>query len=180
MVFLNVGIAAGQVREYRVVPEESVFGFEVEHLGVATVDGVFSIAEGSVLYDPARPDSVSARVSVDVSSVDTDNSLRDRELRSEDFLDVRRFPNITFVSTGSRAGQPGGQPTIAGRMSLYDTTREVEIPFRSSLDSTSGRLTIQSEFELVRSEYNLDFGILMNTMIGDTIQVSVTLVADPS
>jgi len=174
-------VAFGQAREYEVVPEASSFEFEIEHFGVATVNGLFSEASGSIQYDSLHPDSISATISIDVNSVDTGNRLRDKELRSEDFLDVRRYPRITFVSSGSGDVEGNEEKRIIyGRMTVYGTTRETEIPFDARLDSSTQELTIHSTFELNRADYKLDFGLLMNSMIGDVIRVTVTMTARES
>ena len=182
-------MANAQVQEYTIDPAASVFSFKVEHFGVATVNGTFSSASGRIHYDALQPDSLSAQISIDVESIDTSNSLRDKELRSEDFLDVRRYPTVSFLSLGStldqRATVAGGsrlsdsgavRRLVKGSMTLYGNTREIEIPVELKVSPNGSHVTIYSDFILNRKDFGLKFGILMDSLVGDEIRISVSMV----
>ncbi len=178
LVFLIVpSLVFGQGREYALEASSSIFSFEVEHFGVATVNGTFAIARGTIVYDSNQPDSMSAQITIDVKSIDTDKALRDKELRSEDFLDTERYPTIEFSSTGiGKARNAGQKKTVKGKMTVYGTTRDVELPFLLSLDATGNEATIRSEFVLNRKDYKMKFGFLMDSLVGDEIKVSAVIV----
>src|SRR6201991_1578912 len=83
---------------WRVDPAHSKVGFAVKHMGVATVRGEFGQFEGS-LEIGADLASSKATGSVQTASVDTNQDARDEHLRSADFFEVDKFPEITFTST---------------------------------------------------------------------------------
>ena len=168
-----------QSREYHVDATESRFNFTVDHFGVATVNGSFLSGAGVIFFDPEHPDSMRAELSIDVQSVDTGNGLRDKELRSEDFLDVRRYPTVSFNTTGMADASVGADPGIRmvrGLMTLYGNTMEIEVPVHVRLDPSGRAIRIESDFNLSRKDFDLKFGILMDSLVGDEIRVSVSVV----
>jgi polyisoprenoid-binding protein YceI len=91
------------------------------------VDGEFRQYEVEIDGDPAKPETVKVKASIDVASIDTQNAKRDNHLRSPDFFDAEKHPKITFASTSVRS--KGGQLIVKGQLSMHGTTREVTIPF---------------------------------------------------
>ena len=183
-LFLWPAMAFAQVEEFTIDASSSVFSFQVEHFGVATVNGSFSSASGTIYYDDQHPDSMRASLSIDVESINTDNKLRDKELRSEDFLDVKRYPRVSFTSSGSVAVVNNGgsetsanqQRRVKGLMTMYGQAREMEIPVVIRHKPTTNQLVVESEFVLSRKEFGLKFGFLMDSLVGDEIRVSVSAV----
>ena len=172
------GVVFSQAQEYAIDAAKSVFSFDVEHFGVATVHGAFSSASGTIWYDPLKPDSMLAQISIDVKSIDTDNKVRDKELRSEDFLDTDRYPTVEFASNGiSLATNTTQRRIVMGKMKVYGTTRDVELPFTVSLNLEKNELTIRSEFVIKRSDYKLKFGILMDSLVCEEIRISTVMVS---
>src|SRR5271165_2479246 len=76
-------------------PPHSSAQFSVRHLGVSTVRGAFTKVSGTVLYDPANLAKTSIQVTIDASSVDTRVDMRDNDLRSPNFLEVKESPTMT-------------------------------------------------------------------------------------
>ncbi len=100
--------------------------FRVSHLGFSYVLGRFNRFEGTFTYDENHPSASKVRVTVDVSSVDTNNAERDKHLRSKKFLDVKDFPEAIFKSTSY---EPTGKGTalLRGRFTLHGVTRPIVI-----------------------------------------------------
>lgn len=172
------GLANAQMRSYTVDMSASIFSFEVEHFGVMTVKGLFTRGGGTIRFNRLDPRSLYASVFLDVGSVDTKNSRRDRELRSEDFLDAPRYPIISFESSAMVFPNGNGfDQQVSGRITIYGTTREVTYPVTISLDKSGREITIRSVFSVQRGDFGLDFGFLMNAMIADEVNVVVKLVA---
>jgi|SRR6267378_4440716 len=100
--------------------------FSVRHLGISTVRGQFEKLSGSVTYDPAAPDKTSISASIDANSVNTRVEMRDNDLRSPNFLDVAKFPTITFKS--KRIEPSGsGKLKVIGDLTIHGVTREVTL-----------------------------------------------------
>src|SRR5215471_12651823 len=90
--------AAAQVETFQIDPRHSAAQFAVRHLGISTVRGVFTKVSGTVQCDPSDPTKTVLDVSIDVASIDTRVDIRDKDLRSQNFFDVEKFPAITFKS----------------------------------------------------------------------------------
>jgi len=112
--------------EYRIDPAHSFIHFRVSHLGIAWVQGRFNRFEGEFVFDEQTPANSRVTVTIDTASVDSNHAERDRHLRSDDFLDVRRFPNATFVATGFD-DQGDDRGVLTGDLTLHGVTRPVSI-----------------------------------------------------
>src|SRR5262245_64219943 len=98
--------------------------FTVRHMVVSKVRGRFTKWNGTLHLDPERPAESSVSVRIDAASVDTGITDRDNHLRSADFFDVARFPEVTFES--SRVEQRGPNSyRVTGNLTLHGVTREV-------------------------------------------------------
>ena len=99
-------------------------GFKVKHLGISTVRGAFSEYDGTVRFDPADLSTLSARTTVQVASIDTENERRDNHLRSADFFAADEFPAMTFVSKRVQNIE-GDRFELVGDLTIRGTTKEV-------------------------------------------------------
>jgi len=106
-------------------PYHTRIGFSARHLMVARVRGRFSEFSGKLVVaeDPLQS---SAELVIKAGSVDTGVAPRDADLRSENFLNVEKFPEITFRSTRI-TGHEGPVFTIIGELTINETTRPVEL-----------------------------------------------------
>jgi polyisoprenoid-binding protein YceI len=111
---------------WKVDPAHSSVGFEVKHMMISTVRGHFREFDGTLEAAPDDPANSRARGSVKVASIDTANAERDEHLRSPDFFDADRYPEIRFASTRV-AHVEGGTYAVWGELTIKDVTREVEI-----------------------------------------------------
>ena len=111
--------------EYDVDPAHSFVQFRIKHLGFSTLVGRFNDVSGEFTHDPANPEASMISVEIDAASVDTNHAERDKHLRSEDFLDVEKFPKVTFVSTKYTGDDQSG--TLEGDLTLHGVTKPVSI-----------------------------------------------------
>ena len=79
--------------------------FKVSHLGYSWVVGRFNQFDGEFSYDADAPQSSKITINIDTTSVDSNHARRDKHLRSDDFLDVEKFPTAKFVSTAFTPGR---------------------------------------------------------------------------
>src|SRR5947209_8277778 len=84
---------------YNIDPSHSSVHFSVRHLMVSNVRGEFSKLSGTIQFDPDAPANSSVEAIIDVNSINTREAQRDAHLKSADFLDVEKFPTMTFRST---------------------------------------------------------------------------------
>lgn len=100
--------------------------FRVQHLGYSWLYGGFKDFSGDFSYDSNAPQNSSATVVIRAASLDSNNAERDKHLRSSDFLDVDKYPEIKFTSTKySPAG--AGKGTLYGNLTLHGVTKPVAI-----------------------------------------------------
>jgi polyisoprenoid-binding protein YceI len=105
-------------------PLHSGVGFTIRHLVVSRVRGRFGTFEGTIVTGADVLDS-SVTATIDLTSIDTGNEQRDDHVRSADFLDVEKFPAMTYRSTGLRAD--GDDYVLDGELTLRGVTRNVPL-----------------------------------------------------
>jgi len=123
VAFSALATIAG-AQNWQIDSNHSSAQFSVKHLGVSTVRGAFTKVTGTANYDPKDPSKATVDITIDASSVDTRVQMRDNDLRSPNFLDVQKFPNITFRSKQVKpAGD--GKLQIIGDLTIHGVTKEV-------------------------------------------------------
>jgi polyisoprenoid-binding protein YceI len=98
--------------------------FRVKHLGYSWLYGRFNDFSGDFTYDDAKPEASSIQVTIDTASIDSNHAERDKHLRSDDFLDVEKFPKAKFESTRVEMVSET-KAKIYGNLTLKDVTKEV-------------------------------------------------------
>ena len=102
--------------------------FAVRHLMITNVKGRFGTLSGTVDYDPEKPEASQIDVTIDATSIDTRDEKRDAHLRSPDFFDAQRFPQITFRSARIEGNPPkkeGDRFRLVGDLVIRDTSMDV-------------------------------------------------------
>src|SRR6266496_3576557 len=115
---------------YTFDPAHSRIGFVARHAMVTKVRGAFNEFEGSAVVDGDDPTKSSARVTLQVKSIDTRNAQRDEHLRTNDFLDAETYPTITFTST-SVSNEGGNEFVVTGDLTIKDVTKTIPLPPKS-------------------------------------------------
>lgn len=126
-LFLLCGsaIAADQ---YKIDPVHSNVGFAVKHMVVNTVHGRFNDWSGEIIYDDKDPAKSSVNVTIKTASINTENSDRDTHLKSPDFLDVQKFPEISFQSKSVDKQSDGF--VAHGVLTIRGVSKNVDLPFK--------------------------------------------------
>ncbi len=100
--------------------------FKISHLGFSWILGRFNTFEGEFAFNDEDPAKSKVSVTIDTSSVDTNLAERDKHLRSDEFLDVKKYPEATFKSSSIElTGEDSA--VIKGDFTLHGVTREIEI-----------------------------------------------------
>ena len=171
--------------KYTVDPTHSSVVFAVKHMVISNVLGSFDKFDAVIMYDPENIEKSSVDVSIDVASVNTKDEDRDKHLRSEDFLDAAKNPNITFKS--EKIKKKGDQYVAVGALTIRGVTKQVELPFTLNGPITNpwGQVVmgIEIEFKLDRKEYNVKFDKAMDNgglVVGNDVKVVINLEAKKS
>src|SRR3954453_8735110 len=96
--------------------------FSINHAGFTQKHGSFRDLDATLHYDPHRPDQSQISVTVETASLDTGDGKRDRDVKSPQFLDVGKYPQMRFVSTKVTPG-PGGTLLVEGNLTLHGVTK---------------------------------------------------------
>lgn len=161
---------------YELDAARSSIGFVVRHLGITNVSGRFNRFEGEIHFDAADPTRSAVRVSIDAASIDTGNERRDNHLRSADFLEVARYPAISFV--GKRVERHESTLVLVGDLTIRDVTRVVAIPFQLEGPSTTGvprRIAARGALTIDRFEYGLKYNKLAEAVAVVAPEVRILL-----
>ena len=179
---MSIAITSVPTGTYSVDPGHSSVEFAVKHLGIATVKGSFSSFEGTL---EVGDDLSSARAygTVDVASVNTREAARDEHLRSPDFFDAERSPQLRFESTEIR---PLDEDVfeIVGQLEMRGVTREItltaEIQGRETDPWGNERVGLEVTGELRRGDWGLTWNQVLgsgNLLVADKVKLSLDLSA---
>jgi polyisoprenoid-binding protein YceI len=166
------------VDTYKIDPVHSETSFRVRHL-VSKVSGRFAKFEGTILVDNADMAKSSVNVTIDATSLSTDNGARDKHLASPDFFDSAKFPTLTFHSTAVKEVAKG-KLEVTGQFTMHGVTRTITIPV-TNLGTSAGMKPgtfvagFEGALEIKRSEYGMSTYI---PAVGDEVQITLNVEAD--
>ncbi|HEY5512149.1 MAG TPA: YceI family protein [Geomonas sp.] len=165
---------------WNIDPDHTSTGFKVRHLMVSNVKGTFGKVQGVVNIDDRDITRSSVSVTVDTASIDTGVAKRDADLRSANFLEVAKFPTMTFVSTKvAKSGADGLK--VTGNLTLHGVTRpvvlDVEGPSRESKDPWGNlRRGASASTKINRKDFGLTWNKALETggvVVGDEVDISI-------
>src|SRR5271163_1035762 len=166
--------AAAATSTWQLDPAHSAAQFSVKHLAISTVRGAFTKLSGTVQFDDKDITKSSVEVTIDVSSVDTRQPDRDKDLRSDHFFDADHFSTITFKSKKVEQVSPGklkvtGDPTIRG--ATKEVVLDVDGPTAPIKDPWGNqRIGVNATSKITRQDFGITYG---PGMIGDEISITI-------
>ena len=160
---------------YTLDPAHTRIGFIARHAMVTKVRGAFTKFEGSATIDAEDFTKSTAVVTIAATSITTGNEQRDGHLRSNDFLAMEDYPQITFVST-SVVQSSATTFELTGNLTIKDVTRSVTIPFDFEGGATDPFGNVRVGFEgsvtINRKDYGITWNAALETggvLVGDKI-----------
>jgi len=174
-VLLLAATAAAQAA-WTIDPAHSAAQFSVRHLGISTVRGAFTKVSGSAQFDGDNPSKSSVQATIDAASVDTRVEMRDKDLRSPHFLDVEKYPTITFQSKKVEANGTG-KLKVTGDLTIHGVTKEavldVDGPTAAMKDPWGNMRRGASATTTINRK---DFGVNgAPTAVGDEITITLDI-----
>jgi polyisoprenoid-binding protein YceI len=172
--------ASSLAAQWTIDPAHSSASFAVKHMMVSTVHGSFTGLKGLVDYDPANMAASKATLTIDAGTVDTRNENRDKDVKGPNFLDVAKFPAITFVSKRI-VPVSAGKFQLVGDMTMHGVTKEVTFDVEGpALPVKDARGNMHSGATATTKLNRKDFGLVWNktldnggAMVGDDVDVTV-------
>jgi polyisoprenoid-binding protein YceI len=174
------GVASAST--YTIDPVHSDVSFKIRHL-VSKVSGQFTEFDGTITADFGNLDASSVVFTIKAASIDTKNEDRDKHLRSADFFDVEKYPEITFVS--SKITKSGEQAfAVTGTLTMHGVAKTVTLPvsFLGEVKDPWGNT--KAGFEIGTDIDRKDYGIIWNKaldaggmILGDEVEITINLEA---
>jgi len=155
-------------------PAHSEVQFKVKHLVISTVTGFFKGFEGSLETENADFDGAKINFSLDIDSIDTNQSQRDGHLKSADFFDAAQFPKITFNSTSFKIID-GDEYELTGDLEIKGVSKSVTLNVEYGGSTNDFYGNTKAGFEVTGKINRKDFGL---TWDGVTEAGSVVLGSD--
>jgi polyisoprenoid-binding protein YceI len=149
---------------YTLDPAHTRIGFVARHAMVTKVRGAFNDFEGTATLDGTNPANSSAQVTIKAGSIDTRNAQRDEHLRSNDFLAMEQYPQITFVSTGARQIDDTTFE-LTGDLTIKGVTNSITVPFSYEGAATDPYGNLRVGFEGAVTISRKDYGITWNAAL---------------
>ena len=167
--------AASANETYKFDPSGSTIGFSV-HQFLGTTHGKFTKFNGKIEIDRERPENSSVTAQIDVRSIDTRINKRDDHLRSAEFFNVEKFPQITFKSrTVKRTGPQSGD--ILGDLTMHGVTRPttLHVKLLTPIKETSRTRWVVTADPITRRDFNLMFAPATETVSGISQTVAINI-----
>jgi polyisoprenoid-binding protein YceI len=165
---------------YQIDPAHSSAQFSVRHMMITNVRGGFSSIKGTVVYDSENPGATTIEAVIDVSTIATLDTQRDAHLKSADFLDVDKYPTITFKSKKVEATGLG-EAKVTGDLTIHGVTKEVVLnvdgPTAEGKDPWGNtRIGASATTKIKRSDFGLTWNAALETggiMVGDDLKIDL-------
>ncbi|MFI1583222.1 YceI family protein [Embleya sp. NPDC020630] len=161
--------------DYVLDPAHTRIGFVARHAMVTKVRGSFSDFEGTAHLDGSDPTKSSAQLVIKTESIHTGVEQRDQHLRTNDFLDVPNFPDITFRTTSIEA-KSDSEYRVTGDLTVKDVTRPVTIDFEytgNAVDPYGNlRVGLEGSVTISRKEFGVTWNAALEgggVLVGDKV-----------
>jgi polyisoprenoid-binding protein YceI len=177
-----LGVTATAAETYTFDKVHSDVSFQIRHF-LSKVRGRFTDYDGTIVADRAKPEASSVDFTIKATSIDTDNENRDKDLRSANFFEVEKYPDITFKSSKVTPKGPD-RYDVTGTLTMHGVSKEITLPvtFLGTVNTGRGE---KAGFETSITLNRKDFGIVWNrvldtggTTLGDDVIVSINVEAN--
>jgi polyisoprenoid-binding protein YceI len=169
------------VTKYDIDAAHSNIGFSIPIAGgLSNVRGKFNEFTVTIIYDDKDVTKSSVEATIKAASIDTGIERRDAHLRTADFFEVEKFPEITFKS--SRIEKKGKNFIAHGTFSMHGVSKEISIPFTVNgvtRDEKTGKTVLGAtgRTSVNRREYGINFARPDNpAFLGDVIDIELNLI----
>ncbi len=166
-----------QPKTWKVDKMHSNLNFSVTHLVISEVDGSFKVYDGSISSTSDDFNNASIEFSVDVNSINTDNSMRDEHLKGDDFFNAATYPKMTFKSTSFKKVS-GNKYVLTGDLTVRNVTKKASFDVVYGGTAKDGYGNTKAGFKATGSINRFDYGLKWNALTeagGATVGADVAL-----
>ena len=168
------------ITNWKIDPAHSAAEFKVRHMMISNVKGSLRGIKGSLVLDEANTENSSVRASIDVSTISTGDDQRDGHLKSADFFDAAKYPEMTFNSTEvKRSGD--GEYKVTGQLTMHGVTKlvtfDVEGPGTPGKDPWGNtRIGLSATAKINRKDFGLNWNSALETggvLVGEDVTLTL-------
>ena len=159
-------------------PYHTQVEFSAKHLGMMTVRGHFAEVTATGKIDPEHPERSTVEATINTASIRSHNEQRDKDLRSSNFLEIDKYPTMTFKSTKIEAAGPD-RYTMTGDLTIKGNTRPVTlnvVRYGEFNDPNMGhRIGYAAEGEINRKDFGMKFEMMLDGrfIVSNEIQINI-------
>jgi len=183
LVVLSAATSHADVTEYKIDPNHTLVGFDIRHF-FARVNGRFKEFSGTIKLDDKDLSKSSVEVTIQATSINTENEHRDADLRSAHFFLVDSFPTLTFKSTKIVPG-PDNSALVYGDLTMRGITKPVTLDAKylgAMMDTQMGRKIagFEGKATINRKDWNIVWNRTLDqgaTMLGDDVNIKLQVEA---
>ncbi|MGN6592366.1 MAG: YceI family protein [Terriglobales bacterium] len=171
--------AEAAVSTWNLDPAHSVAEFKIKHMMIANVRGEFGKLSGRLHLDEGDITRSMVEAVIEAASINTHEPQRDTHLKSADFFDVEKYPQLTFRST--RVERKGDGLKVTGTLTIHGVSREVELavegPTAPAKDPWGGtRIGISASTKISRKDFGLTYNQVLEAgglLVGDEVTIAL-------
>src|SRR5215217_909826 len=163
---------------WKLDPSHTTVEFVAKHMMITTVKGRFAEFEGTIVADEEHLADSSVEVTMKAASLDTRSEQRDAHLRSPDFLDVERYPEVTFRSTGLRGTKESFE--LTGDLTIRGVTRPItlDVTFEGEGKDPWGgtRASFSAHGKFDRRDFGLTWNVALETggiLVSNEVKINI-------
>jgi polyisoprenoid-binding protein YceI len=155
--------------------------FKVKHLAIANVTGTFRVFRGNIETENENFDNAAVEFEMETASIDTNNTQRDKDLKSNLFFDAEKFPRITFKGTVTKEHD---NYKVTGDLTILATTRRVVMNVEHTGIGAGRFNDKRAGFEITGKINRKDFGLSFNLLteagslvVGEEVKIQANIEA---
>jgi polyisoprenoid-binding protein YceI len=159
----TISVASFAQTTWKVDPMHSFVSFSVKHMGISFVNGDFKKFDGAVVAAKADLTDAKINFNVDVNSISTNVEMRDNHLKTDDFFNAEKFPQMTFESTSFKKvlvkGKASNKYVLSGKLTIRDVTKDVKFDVIFGGTSKDQQGNTKAGFTATTTVNRLDYNI---------------------
>ena len=171
-------------QKYQIDTPHAFVNFTISHFVTGKARGSFKDVSGNILFDEKDVTKSLVEVVIKTASINTNHEGRDTHLRSADFFDVVKYPEMTFKS--KRIEKKGDGFVAVGDMTLHGVTKEIAMPFtftspsKDPLPAGDKRILVEANLKIDRRDFGLTWSRVMEgggLFVGNEVDISINVEA---
>jgi polyisoprenoid-binding protein YceI len=175
-VLVAAGSSLAIADNYTIDPVHSSAIFRIKHMNATYLYGRINSPEGTVNWDASNPEASSFDVTLKADNIDTNNKMRDGDLKGPNYFNAKEFPTLTFKSKSVKKTD-ATHFEVTGDLTIHGVTKSITVPMEHTGDGKMKGTTV-SGFETTFTINRSDFGMKEMQGVGDEVKIMVAFEAD--